>query len=188
MGSSRSVIVLTLMCFGGFLTASSARGQQTDSLPQLTPTDYVPSTLEGFQRTSQSGLSEIDRTVMTGVQSGAKAYWVTPNLPPRLAAFDVSTDVYRFDTPAHARRSVQEDFKKMVGTFGRDTVAGLPVVTAENRASLTADYSLGYQQGTLGIRVLATQSVTSGSASISEVKEAARRAFRAVVEEARSNQ
>lgn len=121
---------------------------------------------------------------MSGVEAGAKAYWVKPDRPFHVVAFDVMTDIYRFNSPSNAQRAVEEDYRK-IGGFDRDTIAGLRVATAQDQATGTADYWVGYQQGTLGIRVSATQSVTSGSADRRAVREAARQAFRAVVETAR---
>lgn len=188
MNYIRWVLGMLLVLAVLFPTPQVAEAQTLDTLPQRPPDKYVPSSLSGFSLASRTGLTATERKVFKGVVSGTKAFWEKTNLSPRLVVFDVTTDVYRFDSPTNARRSVQKDFRKMVGEFGRDTIAGLPVVTVANKqVRSSADHSIGYQQGTLGIRVSATQSVTNGSADMGAVRRAARNAFRAVIEEARSN-
>lgn len=165
--------------------------QTSDTLPLLEPAQYIPNAIPGFVNDSRSGLTRTDRQVMTGVQSGRKSYWVTPDLPFDVAAFDVSVSAYKYTRSTAARAFVEDDLRKSVSHLSRDTLSGLPVWVGVDRAGHrrtgVADVWIRYQQGRLAIDVWATKSLTQGSASLEDAREAARTALRAVLEEARQS-
>lgn len=204
MSLSFGVLAVLILC------PIPASPQTPDSLPQLgatrlEPEPYLPTAVEGFQRTSMSGLSERDLARFYGLLTARESRWVKSRPVSKVDTVVVITGAFVFDSVPYARRAVQ-DFRRIGelvdGTIsqGRDTVAGLPVFTVhEEKAgirSTRANYGIGYYQGILGIQVLAFRESegvedlrdAGSEARIAHdsVRAAALRAFRAIADKARS--
>lgn len=142
----RTITSAFLAVIGYGLGVGVLPAQSPDTLPQLAPREYIPVSIPGFVSESVTGLSKIDRKVMSGVRKGAKAYWIKPESerPFEVVVFDISTEIYRFNSAKDAFKAIEENLRK-IGPLKEDTISGIPVVTTQERPPNTANYWIGYR-------------------------------------------
>lgn len=153
---------------------------RSDSLPLLSPREYIPKRVSGFARdeSRRAPASELD--AWEGSTSGWMSFWYEPDLPVNVVFHDLSIDVYRFESAEAARAELVGDMIKTGDVQVREH-QGLPLMVVVEEGSNTTDVVLMYQQSEFGIRIHTARALTDGQPSPGPLVDEAVSVFSEVV-------